>query len=99
MKQLGDKRVYLTYTSISLFTNEGSWGRNSNNAGTWRQELMQTPWRVLLIGLLFLACLACFLIGSRTTSLEMPQPTMVWAFPHQSVIKEMSYGLFYSLTL
>ena len=36
--------VYLAYTSTSLFITEGSQDRNSNQAGTWRQELMQEPW-------------------------------------------------------
>jgi hypothetical protein len=30
-------------------------------AGTWRQELMQRPWRVLLTDLHPMACSACFL--------------------------------------
>lgn len=29
---------------LSLFIIEGSQDRNSNRAGTWRQELMQRPW-------------------------------------------------------
>lgn len=32
------------YTSISLFIIRGSQDRNSSRAGSWRQELMQTPW-------------------------------------------------------
>jgi hypothetical protein len=31
---------------------EGSQDRSSSRAGTWRQELMQRPWRVLLTALL-----------------------------------------------
>jgi len=34
----------LAYTFILLFT-EGSQDRNSHRAGTWKQELMQRPWR------------------------------------------------------
>jgi hypothetical protein len=41
----GEGRVYLDYAFRSLFINEGSQGRNSNIKGTWRQELMQRPWR------------------------------------------------------
>jgi hypothetical protein len=29
---------------------EGKQDKNSNKAGTWRQELMQRPWRMLLTG-------------------------------------------------
>jgi hypothetical protein len=39
-KQVGEKRVYLAYTSTTLFIIEGSHDRNSNRAGSWRQELM-----------------------------------------------------------
>jgi hypothetical protein len=35
-----------------------SWGRNSNRAGPWRQELMQRPWR----GATCLACFLCLLV-------------------------------------
>ena len=44
-KQVGEKRVYLTDMSILLFIIEGSQGRHSNRAETWKQELMQRPWR------------------------------------------------------
>jgi hypothetical protein len=40
-----EERFYLAYIFISLFIIEGSQDRNSNNAGTWRQELLQRPWR------------------------------------------------------
>ena len=35
----------LVYTSILQLITEGSQNRNSNRAGTWRQELMQSPQR------------------------------------------------------
>ena len=41
-KQAREEGVHLTYTNI-LFILKGSQGRNSNRAGTWRQELMQRP--------------------------------------------------------
>jgi hypothetical protein len=44
-KQVGEERVYLTYTSTLLFITKGSQVRNSHRAGTWKQELMQRPWR------------------------------------------------------
>jgi hypothetical protein len=37
-KQVGEKRVYLAYTSILWLIIEESQDRNSNWAGTWRQE-------------------------------------------------------------
>jgi hypothetical protein len=44
-KQVGEERVYSAYTSTLLFITKGSQDRNSHRAGTWRQELMQRPWR------------------------------------------------------
>ena len=44
-KQVEEERVYLAYTSTLPFTTEGSQDRNSNRAGSWRQELMQQPGR------------------------------------------------------
>jgi hypothetical protein len=51
-KQVGEERVYSVYTFTLLFITKGSQDRNSHRAGTWRQELMQRPWRVLLTGFL-----------------------------------------------
>jgi hypothetical protein len=42
-KQLAEERVNLAHASIALLIIEGSQDRNSNWAGTWRQELMQRP--------------------------------------------------------
>ena len=44
-RQVGEERVYSAYTSTLLFITKGSQDRNSHRAGTWRQELMQRPWR------------------------------------------------------
>ena len=44
-KQVGEKGFYLAHASTLLFIIEGSQGRNSNMAESWRQELMQKPWR------------------------------------------------------
>ena len=54
-------------------------GQESNRAETWRQELMQRPWRVLLTGLLLLDCSACFLVEPRITSLQVVLPIISWA--------------------
>ena len=44
-KEAGEERVYLAYTSTALFIMEGRQDRNSNRAGTWRQDLMLKPWK------------------------------------------------------
>jgi hypothetical protein len=44
-KQVGEERVYLTYTSASLFITKVSQGRNSKGTRTWKKELRQSPWR------------------------------------------------------
>jgi hypothetical protein len=62
-KQGGEESVYSTYTPILFFTTKGGKDRNSSRAETWWQELMQSTWRVLLTGLLLMACSACFLAG------------------------------------
>jgi hypothetical protein len=43
IKATREERVYLAYTSHSII--KGSQGKNSTRGGTWRQELMQRPWR------------------------------------------------------
>jgi hypothetical protein len=44
-KQVGKERVYSAYTPTLLFIIKGSEDWNSHRARTWRQELMQRPWR------------------------------------------------------
>jgi hypothetical protein len=45
-KEVGHKRVYAVYTSTLLFITKGSNDWNSQEVGTWSQELMmQEPWR------------------------------------------------------
>jgi hypothetical protein len=44
-KHVEEERAYLAYIYISLFIIEGCQDRKSNKVGTWRQELMQRPWR------------------------------------------------------
>jgi hypothetical protein len=67
------------------------------------QELMQRPWRVLLIGLLFMASSAWFLIEHKHTVPEMAPATMGWGLPHQSLIKKLprarSYGSIFSMAV
>ena len=47
-EQVGEERVYLAHMSTALFIIEGNQDRNSHRAGTWRQELVQRPWRSTL---------------------------------------------------
>lgn len=51
------------------------WGKSGQGleAGTWRQELRQRPWRKLLTGLLAL------FVQFTTTCLGMALPTVDWA--------------------
>jgi len=60
-KQVGEERIYSAYTSTLLLITKGSQDRNLHRAGSWKQELMQRPWRVPLTGLLPLSCSAFFL--------------------------------------
>jgi hypothetical protein len=39
-------KCFSAYTFTLLFITKGSQDRNSHRVGTWRLELMQTPWRV-----------------------------------------------------
>jgi hypothetical protein len=56
------------------FIIEGSQDRNSNMAGTWRQELMQRPWRDVAYWLASLGLLNLFLIELRTRNSGMAPP-------------------------
>jgi hypothetical protein len=81
-KHVGEDRLYLAYTSISLFIIGGSQDRNK--AGTWSQELIQKPWKDLVPhGLLSL-------LSSRIQDYlpRVELPTMGWPLPHQSLIKK-----------
>jgi hypothetical protein len=60
-KQVGKERVYLAYTSVSLFIMEGSQDR----------ELMQRPLKGAAYWLASHGLSACFLIEPKTTSSEM----------------------------
>jgi hypothetical protein len=51
-KQNKKQKTNMGRKRFILLTSEGSQNWNSNRAGTWRQELMQRPWRVLFTGLL-----------------------------------------------
>ena len=78
--------VWVFWLHVCLFVlhfhvtvhHQGSQDRNSNRVETWRQELMQTPWRGAAYWLLSLACSACFLTEPRTVS---PGMAHIWAGP------------------
>lgn len=84
-KKLGVGKVYLVYAPPSSKED-----RNSRRTGTWRQKLVQKPWRSAANRLLPLeccgplaspACSVCFLTEPRTASPRMASPTMGWALP------------------
>jgi hypothetical protein len=52
-KQVGKERVYSVYTSTLLLITKGS--KDWNSSRSWKQELMQRPWRIF-----FFFLLACF---------------------------------------
>jgi hypothetical protein len=85
---LGRKGFIFFHGSIEQFNIKSSEGRNSNRAGTWRQELMQKPWRGAAY---YLAPRSLFsLFSYRTASPGILLPTMGWVLPHQSLSKRMS---------
>lgn len=89
-KQVGEERVYLAYTSILLLIiNEARTGTHTE------QEPGDRSWSrghggLLLPGLLFMPCSACFLTEPRTTSPGMVSPTVGWALSHKLLIKRMT---------
>lgn len=41
--------IYLAYTLLLLFFNEGNQDRDAKGAGAWRKEQMQRPWKMMPI--------------------------------------------------
>jgi hypothetical protein len=85
-----------------LFIIKGSQDRNSNRAGTWRQELMQRPWKSVVYrpapcDLLRLLFNYYYFIERRTTGPCMGPPTMGWALPIKLRIclTDRSYGWYF----
>jgi hypothetical protein len=70
-KQVGEEKVYWAYTSTLLFITKGSQDWNS-----WRSGSRSWCRSHGGIGLLLLACSACFLIQPKTTSPGMVPLTM-----------------------
>ena len=76
----GRKGLFSLHIHITVH-HQRSQERNSHSTGTWRQELMQRPWRCVAYWTAPLAYLVCFLTELRTTSPGMVPPTMGWAPP------------------
>lgn len=92
-KQVGEEKVYSTYTSTLMFITKGSQDRNSHRAGIWRQELMQRPMRgaaywIALHGV----CSAFFLTEPNPTNPGVAPSTMDWSLPHPSLVERMPYN-------
>ena len=86
-KQTGAERVYLVYTSTSLFIIKGGQDRNFIRAGTWRQELMQNHGALLLTDLLNL-------LSDRTQD-HQPRGVLTHnglGLSHHSFIKKIPYS-------
>ena len=82
---------------ISVFIIKGSQDKNSSRAGSWRQELMQRPWRSVAYWLALHNLLSWLFIHPRTASLgRVAITTKSWTLFHQSLIKKMPYRLVYS---
>jgi hypothetical protein len=77
------ERVYLAYTSTSLFITEGSQDRNLQLGAD--AEAME--------GCCFIACSAHFLIEPRTPSPGVTPSSIHWVLSHQSLTKKMPYRL------
>jgi hypothetical protein len=88
-KQVGEGKNPLAHKSTSWSITEWSQDRNANMIGTWRQELMQRPWRGAVYWLAH--CDLLILISCRT---RRASPGMA---PPLSVTKEMFCRLAYSL--
>ena len=72
----------MAYTSTLLFIIEGNQGGDSSQVGTWRQELVQRPWRDAAYWLVPHGLLS--LSSFKTSSLGIAPPTVGSAFPLQS---------------
>lgn len=82
-RQVGEKRVYLAYTFVSVHHKRKS-GQESEGRSWCRGH-----GGVLLTGLLPMACLTCFLIEPRTTSTGDGKTHNGLGPPHQPLIKKM----------
>ena len=65
----------MAYTSTLVFIIKGNQNRNSNKAGSWRQEWVKGHGRVLYTSFLHTNCLTYFFLKPRTTSPGVAPPT------------------------
>lgn len=85
-KQAGEERVNNgLHFHITVDHNRGHQDRNSNKAGTQRQELMQRPWGAAASWL----ALHGFLTEASTLSSGMAPPTIGWVLSLQSQVRKM----------
>jgi hypothetical protein len=85
--QLEEERVYSPYTSIALFIIEESRDRNSNKAGTWRQELIQRPRRDAAYWLAFSGLLS--LLSYKTQERPTTQGGVGWGGHSQWAVSSL----------
>jgi hypothetical protein len=90
-KHLGKERGFIWLACPDSQSIEQSQDRNSNQVGTWRQELMQRPWRVLLAGL----CILLFIEPYRTQD-HQPRGEITHT---RSLIEKVPYRPLYSPAL
>ena len=98
-KQLGEQRVYFTYTSTPVHPWKKS-GQELKQCRTWRQELMQGPQKRATYWLPPPALLGLFSYTHQghlllTVLVLLTLPKIGWALPHQSWVKTISCSLAY----
>ena len=81
--QLGEERICLVYLPILLFIMEGSQDKNSNRSETWRQELMQKPWRCAAYWLVSHGLLSLLSCRTQDHQPRMAPPTVGCVLPRQ----------------
>ena len=87
-RQLREERVYIIELSDHhVFVKEV---RQELQIGTWRQELMQRPWRRTTYGLALLGLLDLLSYAPNINCSEI-SPTVNWVLPHQSLINNMTH--------
>ena len=79
--QVGEERVYLAYTNTLLRMADKSQYRSSSRAESWRQELMQRPWKGAAYWLVSPGLLS--LLSSRTPDQQLRNGIthLDWALP------------------
>ena len=97
-KQLEEQQVYFVYTSSSLLITQGSQGKNSIRVRLCSRIWLRGPGELLFTGFLF-ACSTGIFREYRTTSPEVPPPTIDCVLLHQSLIEKMTNRLSYSQIL